>query len=229
MDKVEDLTPAELIGRILVDVYADAPSGVPRQVLVPKIPDDVEAVTAYLIERRGGPVAIRVPVRGPKRQLQETVTHNADEAFHRHRLQRRPTTTAGPGRSRRCSRAGPARRAAPHRVLRHEPPPGHRLRRFDGRLRGRTARKTEYRHYKVASSPATTTTRPWKRCSPGGSPPCSRRGEADRGKGSRAGGRSRSGRPKPAAGGSPTRPSSCSSTAGRASWAWVSGCSRARG
>ncbi|HEX3842636.1 MAG TPA: excinuclease ABC subunit UvrC [Acidimicrobiales bacterium] len=88
VDKVEDLTPAQLMGRILVDVYADPVSGVPKQILVPTMPDDMEAVTAYLNERRGGPVALRVPVRGSKRGLQETVTHNAREAFLRHRLQR---------------------------------------------------------------------------------------------------------------------------------------------
>ncbi len=88
VDKVEDLAPAQLIGRILVDVYADSVSGVPKQVLVPTMPDDVEAIYAYLAERRGGPVAVRIPVRGPKRALQETVTHNAEEAFLRHRLHR---------------------------------------------------------------------------------------------------------------------------------------------
>ncbi|MGH9096357.1 MAG: excinuclease ABC subunit UvrC [Acidimicrobiales bacterium] len=88
VDKVEDLAPAQLIGRILVDVYADSVSGVPKQVLVPTMPDDMEAINAYLAERRGSPVAVRVPVRGPKRALQETVTHNAEEAFLRHRLQR---------------------------------------------------------------------------------------------------------------------------------------------
>ena len=88
VDKVEDLTDAGLIGRVLVDVYADAAAGVPRQVLVPTLPDDLEAVTAYLAERRGGPVAVRVPLRGPKRALQQTVEQNAKEAFVRHRLRR---------------------------------------------------------------------------------------------------------------------------------------------
>ncbi|HEV3130477.1 MAG TPA: excinuclease ABC subunit UvrC [Acidimicrobiales bacterium] len=88
VDKVEDLTPPELIERILVDVYADAASGVPRQVLVPTMPADVDAVTEYLTGRRGGPVALRVPVRGPKRALLETVEQNARESFVRHRLQR---------------------------------------------------------------------------------------------------------------------------------------------
>ena len=63
-------------------------SGVPRQVLVPTMPADADAVTEYLAERRQGPVALRVPVRGPKRALLQTVEHNAGEAFVRHRLHR---------------------------------------------------------------------------------------------------------------------------------------------
>jgi excinuclease ABC subunit C len=52
------------------------------------MPADVDAVTEYLTGRRGGPVALRVPVRGPKRALLETVEQNARESFVRHRLQR---------------------------------------------------------------------------------------------------------------------------------------------
>ncbi len=88
VDKVEDLTPAQLIERLLVDIYADAASGVPAQILVPTMPADPEAVSQYLMDRRGGPVALRVPMRGAKRALLDTVQHNAREAFVRHRLHR---------------------------------------------------------------------------------------------------------------------------------------------
>ena len=88
VDKVEDLAPDELMERLLVDVYADAASGVPRQILVPTLPADGDAVAEYLAGRRGGPVAVRVPVRGPKRALLDTVARNAGDAFVRHRLQR---------------------------------------------------------------------------------------------------------------------------------------------
>jgi len=88
VDKAEDLTPAELMERILVDVYADPVSGVPRQVLVPTMPADTGAVIEYLQVRRQGPVVLRVPVRGPKRALLQTVEDNAGEAFVRHRLHR---------------------------------------------------------------------------------------------------------------------------------------------
>jgi excinuclease ABC subunit C len=88
VDKVEDLAPPELVERLLVDLYADAASGVPRQILVPTMPADLDAVVEFLTERRGGPVAVRVPLRGPKAALLETVQRNAGEAFVRHRLQR---------------------------------------------------------------------------------------------------------------------------------------------
>jgi len=88
VDKVEDLAPDQLVERVLVDVYAEPASGVPRQILVPTMPADAPAVGEYLAARRGGPVAVRVPVRGPKRALLETVERNAGDAFVRHRLQR---------------------------------------------------------------------------------------------------------------------------------------------
>ena len=88
VDKVEDLSPQELVARLLVDIYAEAASGVPRQILVPTMPADLEAVSAYLAERRGGPVAVKVPFRGSKAALLETVHRNAGDAFVRHRLQR---------------------------------------------------------------------------------------------------------------------------------------------
>jgi len=88
VDKVEDLTPGQLMERVLVDVYADPASGIPRQVLVPTMPEDTDAVGAYLAERRPGPVALRVPLRGTKRDLLQTVEQNAKESFTRHRLQR---------------------------------------------------------------------------------------------------------------------------------------------
>jgi len=88
VDKAEDLTPGGLVARVLVDVYADAVSGVPPQVLVSVLPDDQESVVAYLSARRGRPVTVRVPARGPKRALLDTVARNAEEGFVRHRLSR---------------------------------------------------------------------------------------------------------------------------------------------
>ena len=88
LERVEDLADSELLSRVLVDLYADPPSGVPRAVLVPVEPSGREAVEDFLAGRRGGPVEVRVPQRGPKRDLMDTVEKNAREVFQRHRLQR---------------------------------------------------------------------------------------------------------------------------------------------
>src|SRR5690606_11031102 len=88
IDKVEDLTPGELVGDILEALYDDPPLGVPRTVLVPVEPDDPELYADWLTLQRGSKVEVRVPKRGPKRELHETVTRNAAEEFTRHRLRR---------------------------------------------------------------------------------------------------------------------------------------------
>ena len=88
VDKVEDLDAGALMERLLVDIYADATSGVPKQILVPTMPADLDVVIEYLSARRGGPVAVRIPLRGPKAALLETVERNARDAFHRHRMHR---------------------------------------------------------------------------------------------------------------------------------------------
>ncbi len=129
VDKVEELNGAQLVGRVLEQLYADAEptrlevrrrshgevdgtgwtsgasdpstwatgapipggpavSGVPRLVLVPELPDEPDAYQAFLADRRGGPVALRVPQRGGKRALMETVTRNASEDLVHHRLRR---------------------------------------------------------------------------------------------------------------------------------------------
>src|SRR4051812_20427382 len=89
LDKAEDLTDAELVSKILEGLYyEDHPLGPPKQVLVPVEPDDVDLYQRWLSECRGSAVTIRVPQRGDKRSLQETVTQNAKEEFVRHRLRR---------------------------------------------------------------------------------------------------------------------------------------------
>ncbi|MEY2400494.1 MAG: excinuclease subunit, partial [Ilumatobacteraceae bacterium] len=89
LDKAEDLTDAQLTSKILEGLYyEDHPLGPPKQVLVPIEPDDIDLYQRWLTEQRGSAVTIRVPQRGDKRSLQETVTQNAKEEFVRHRLRR---------------------------------------------------------------------------------------------------------------------------------------------
>jgi excinuclease ABC subunit C len=89
LDKVEELTPGGLIDRILEALYGDEPpTGVPKQVLVPTDADDLATYEEWLSHMRGSRVQIRVPQRGDKRALLETVTRNAGEEFVRHRMRR---------------------------------------------------------------------------------------------------------------------------------------------
>jgi len=86
VDKVEDVTSGELVGRMLRERYgAERP---PPEVLVQTLPDDPAVWTAWLEERREARVSLRVPRRGAKRRLMETARANAKEAFARHRLRR---------------------------------------------------------------------------------------------------------------------------------------------
>ena len=89
MERVEDLQRAELVDEVLSAHYrSDPPRGVPRRVLVPDAPAEAELLSEWLTAERGTRVEIRVPRRGGKRRLLETVTRIADEEFLRHRLKR---------------------------------------------------------------------------------------------------------------------------------------------
>jgi len=92
-DRVDDGDTADLIEQFCVQLYAAAdeeqvPGAIPREILVPALPANLEALTQLLSERRGGPVAFRVPQRGDKRTLIETVGRNAAEALVRHKTKR---------------------------------------------------------------------------------------------------------------------------------------------
>ena len=89
LDKVEDVSPELLVDRILENVYGDEPAlGIPKQVLVPVLPESHEAVEKWLSDVRTTQVSVRVPLRGDKRELQETVTMNATKELARHRMKR---------------------------------------------------------------------------------------------------------------------------------------------
>ncbi|WP_181720903.1 excinuclease ABC subunit UvrC [Nocardia gipuzkoensis] len=61
---------------------------VPREVLVPELPADVDQVQHWLSGLRGSAVKVRVPQRGDKKALAETVQRNAMEALAQHKLKR---------------------------------------------------------------------------------------------------------------------------------------------
>jgi len=95
LDKVEDVTTADLVETFLGQVYGDAPvdaeainAGLPREILVPELPPDPAIMTQWLAERRGGPVSLRVPQRGDKKALLDTVARNAAETLVLHKTRR---------------------------------------------------------------------------------------------------------------------------------------------
>lgn len=86
VDRVEELTDEELMGRIIRELYGDAEP--PREVLVSLLPDEDQLLTDWLTDLRQRNVSLRVPQRGAKRRLMSTASTNAAEAFGRHRLSR---------------------------------------------------------------------------------------------------------------------------------------------
>jgi len=88
LEKVEPLEPAGLVARILEQQYLETPLGYPREVLVPALPEELATYEAFLSERRGGRVAVRVPLRGRRRALLEVARANAAEQLQRHAMRR---------------------------------------------------------------------------------------------------------------------------------------------
>jgi excinuclease ABC subunit C len=96
VEKVEDVTDGELVEHLLQQVYGsaeevdglEARDAVPREVLVPVLPPDLEQVTAWLTGLRGARVDVRVPQRGDKKELAATVRKNAEHALMLHRTRR---------------------------------------------------------------------------------------------------------------------------------------------
>ena len=72
----------------LGDAADEATNPVPRQVLVPVLPGNAEEVAIWLSGLRGSRVRLRVPHRGDKRALAETVHRNAQDALAQHKLKR---------------------------------------------------------------------------------------------------------------------------------------------
>jgi excinuclease ABC subunit C len=86
VDRVEDISIPEFIGRMLGQLYGSHTP--PNLVLVPVLPDDADLWEAWMTDQRGSRVSLRVPKRGMKRKVMETARANAREEFSRHRLKR---------------------------------------------------------------------------------------------------------------------------------------------
>jgi len=88
-DRVEDIDTAGLVSEFLLQLYAgEEADGIPREILVPAMPEDATTFEQLLGETRGSKVAIRVPQRGDKRLLQETVAKNAAQSLALHKTKR---------------------------------------------------------------------------------------------------------------------------------------------
>jgi excinuclease ABC subunit C len=88
-DRVDDAELPELIGRFLIQVYdGEESDAIPREVLVPEPPADDDILTTWLSDKRGSRVSLRVPRRGDKRTLMETVARNASQSLALHKTKR---------------------------------------------------------------------------------------------------------------------------------------------
>ncbi|HEY5784429.1 MAG TPA: excinuclease ABC subunit UvrC [Microlunatus sp.] len=93
-DRMDDGGTDSLIESFLLQLYDEVdptdpdPTAVPREILVPVLPTSLESITELLTLKRGSTVRIKVPQRGDKRVLMETVTRNASEALIRHKTSR---------------------------------------------------------------------------------------------------------------------------------------------
>ncbi|MCW2858863.1 MAG: excinuclease subunit [Actinoallomurus sp.] len=95
VDKIEDITTGELVEQFVLQMYGDVTGdAVPREILVPHLPPERDAVVELLAEHRGGSVDLRVPQRGDKKTLMETVERNAKEAFKQHKTRRASDLTS---------------------------------------------------------------------------------------------------------------------------------------
>ncbi|MBC3192545.1 excinuclease ABC subunit UvrC [Pseudonocardia sp. C8] len=104
VDKVEPTDTAQLVERFVSQFYGeqhalagaadDATQPVPKEILVPVLPEDSGDLERWLSGLRGSRVQLRVPQRGDKKALAETVARNAGEAFAQHKLRRAGDLTA---------------------------------------------------------------------------------------------------------------------------------------
>ncbi|MGX1854926.1 excinuclease ABC subunit UvrC [Streptomyces sp. NBC_01456] len=88
-DKVEAVTTGDLVEHALQQLYGEERGdAVPKEVLVPALPEPVEPVAQWLSDRRGSQVSLRIPQRGDKKDLMATVGRNAQQALALHKTKR---------------------------------------------------------------------------------------------------------------------------------------------
>ena len=89
VDRIDGAENSELAKHLIVDHYStDPPRGVPGQIIIQAEPNDRTLLETWLSSEKTSSVRIKVPLRGEKKSLLETVINNAAEEFLRHRLKR---------------------------------------------------------------------------------------------------------------------------------------------
>ncbi len=96
IDKVEDVTTQDLVEHFVSQFYGsdEDSAAIPREILVPELPENAGVLGDWLSMRRGSHVSLRMPQRGDKRALLDTVGRNAAQAFTQHKLKRASDLTA---------------------------------------------------------------------------------------------------------------------------------------
>ncbi|MCX4449782.1 excinuclease ABC subunit UvrC [Streptomyces sp. NBC_01789] len=88
-DKVENVDTSGLVEHALQQLYGEeSGDAVPKEVLVPALPEEPDAVSQWLADRRGSQVSLRIPQRGDKKDLMVTVQRNAQQALGLHKTKR---------------------------------------------------------------------------------------------------------------------------------------------
>jgi len=82
LDAVREASDAEVLSSFLEQYYARATS-IPREIYVPAGVTDTADLQTFLVEKRGGPVHLRTPQRGEKRDLMGLAGRNAAETLAR--------------------------------------------------------------------------------------------------------------------------------------------------
>jgi excinuclease ABC subunit C len=98
VDKELERDLPELVEYVLQNVYESPASAepieVPREVLVPELPEDSRELARWLGEKRGSKVDLRVPQRGDKAALGKTALTNAKHALLLYKSRRTTDFTA---------------------------------------------------------------------------------------------------------------------------------------
>lgn len=89
IEKEIDITGGELVDQVIQRTYGNAAGAdIPKQVLVPAMPDDAADLEEWLRGRRGKSVTIQIAQRGRKADLMRTATLNAQQALMLHKTRR---------------------------------------------------------------------------------------------------------------------------------------------